>query len=71
MRGSGHSTDKIGIETDMSIGTYPDHERDPEGTAPYKADPDRTDRPTGTSYTQEADEDRQGWIVRRPEREGI
>jgi membrane dipeptidase len=30
------STDNIGIGTDMSIGTYPDHEYDPWGSSSYK-----------------------------------
>jgi len=30
------STDHIGIGTDMSLGTYPDHEYDPWGTPEYK-----------------------------------
>jgi membrane dipeptidase len=30
------STDNIGVGTDMSLGTYPDHEYDPWGTPAYK-----------------------------------
>jgi len=38
------STDHIGVSTDMSIGTYPDHERDPWGMPAYPVTSELYDR---------------------------